>query len=255
MPSRPRLASATPGRSSLSDGPCVSFRRLSASGIRTMPSGTLSQKIHCQERPETTAPPTSGPSATARPPIPLQAPSASPRFAAGTDAERIVSVSGAMIAPPTPCSGAGGDESVDRRRQRGRGRGGGEDSESDREHPAPPEAVAERSARQEEHREGQRVGVHGPLEPLDAGPEVLADHGQGCGDDEVVEGDHHERERRDDECPDGAVGLHLRSSFVLSDCLLTSELKKFSGLTSCGRRAASSPTARRRRAGPSPRRR
>ena len=102
IPSRPRLASATPGRSSLFDGPWLSSRRRSASGIRTRPSGTLIQKIHCQERPETTAPPTSGPSATARPPIPPQAPSARPRFSAGTAAERIVSVSGAMIAPPTP---------------------------------------------------------------------------------------------------------------------------------------------------------
>ena len=50
----------------------------------------------------TTAPPTSGPSATARPPIPPQAPSARPRFSDGTAAERSVSVSGAMIAPPTP---------------------------------------------------------------------------------------------------------------------------------------------------------
>ena len=64
--------------------------------------GTLSQKIHCQEMPSTTAPPTSGPRATARPPIPPQAPSASPRFSAGTAALRSVSVSGMTIAPPRP---------------------------------------------------------------------------------------------------------------------------------------------------------
>ena len=67
-----------------------------------MPIGTFSQKIQCHEIPETTAPPTSGPNATARPVIPPQAPSARPRFSAGTAEARIVSVSGITIAPPMP---------------------------------------------------------------------------------------------------------------------------------------------------------
>ena len=66
--------------------------------------GTLSQKIHCHETPSTTAPPTSGPSAIARPPIPPHAPSASPRFSAGTAALSSVSVSGITSAPPSPCT-------------------------------------------------------------------------------------------------------------------------------------------------------
>ena len=57
-----------------------------------MPIGTLSQKIQCQEMPWTTAPPTTGPNAIARPPIPPHAPSATPRLSAGTAADRIVSV-------------------------------------------------------------------------------------------------------------------------------------------------------------------
>ena len=69
-----------------------------------MPIGTFSQKIHCHESPCTTAPPTTGPNATARPLIPPQAPSASPRFSFGTAALRIVSVSGITSAPPRPCS-------------------------------------------------------------------------------------------------------------------------------------------------------
>ena len=48
------------------------------------------------------APPTSGPSATASPPMPPQAPSATPRRSAGTASDRIVSVSGNTIAPPRP---------------------------------------------------------------------------------------------------------------------------------------------------------
>ena len=67
-----------------------------------MPIGTLSQKIQCQEMPLTTAPPTSGPNATARPAMPLHAPMNAPRRLAGTPALRMVSVSGVMIAPPTP---------------------------------------------------------------------------------------------------------------------------------------------------------
>ena len=64
----------------------------------------MSQKIHCHEMPSTTAPPTSGPSATARPAMPLQAPSASPRFSGATAAESSVRVSGMTIAPPAPCT-------------------------------------------------------------------------------------------------------------------------------------------------------
>ena len=52
--------------------------------------------------PVTTAPPTSGPNATARPVIPPHAPSARPRRSGGTAAERIVRVSGITIAPPMP---------------------------------------------------------------------------------------------------------------------------------------------------------
>ena len=67
-----------------------------------MPTGTLSQKTQCHEKPLTTAPPTSGPNATARPLMPPHAPRNTPRFSSGTPAERIVSVSGITIAPPRP---------------------------------------------------------------------------------------------------------------------------------------------------------
>ena len=60
------------------------------------------QKIQCQEMPSTTAPPTTGPSATPRPEIPDQAPSARPRFSTGTAALSSVSVSGRTIAAPRP---------------------------------------------------------------------------------------------------------------------------------------------------------
>ena len=104
MPSNPALASESPGRSSAFSDPCVSSSCLHASGASTSPIGTLSQKIQCQEKPLTIAPPTSGPIAIARPPTPPQMPSARPRRSGATAAERIVSVSGVMIAPPTPCT-------------------------------------------------------------------------------------------------------------------------------------------------------
>src|SRR5947207_263248 len=103
IPNRPLLASARPGRSKR-PGPRLSSSRSSTSGTRAIPIGTFSQKTQCQLMPSTTAPPTSGPKAIARPLIPPQAPRASPRFSAGTDRERTVSVSGITIAPPRPCT-------------------------------------------------------------------------------------------------------------------------------------------------------
>ena len=59
--------------------------------------------------------------------------------------------------------------------------------EADDEHPPAAEAVAERGAGEQQHGEGQRVGVDGPLERLQPAAEVGADRGQGGRDDEVVE--------------------------------------------------------------------
>src|SRR6476619_3837538 len=71
-------------------------------GRTIRPIGTLSQKIQCQSRPSAMAPPTSGPIAMARPAMPPHAPSATARRSGGIAADRIVSVSGVTIAPPTP---------------------------------------------------------------------------------------------------------------------------------------------------------
>ena len=64
--------------------------------------GTLIQKIQCQEMPCTTAPPTSGPIATAAPEMPDQTPSAIPRRSAGNASASSVSVSGVTSAAPAP---------------------------------------------------------------------------------------------------------------------------------------------------------
>ena len=167
-----------------------------------MPIGTLSQKIHCQEIPSTTAPPTSGPKAIARPPIPPQAPSARPRFSAGTAALRSVRVSGITIAPPSPWAARARLSASDGRSERRGDRAEREDREPDREHPPAPEPVAQRGTRQQQHGEGERVRVDRPFEVLERRAEVRADHGHRGRDDEVVERDHEQRDRGDHECPD-----------------------------------------------------
>ena len=85
-------------------GPRLSCIRVSTSGIAMTPIGTFSQKIHSQARPSTTAPPTSGPSATDTPVIALKIPIAAPRRSGGKAALSSVSPSGMMNAAPTPCS-------------------------------------------------------------------------------------------------------------------------------------------------------
>ncbi len=84
-------------------GPLDSVSIRPASGTSARPIGTFSQKIHCQAIPCTIAPPTNGPSATPRPLIPPQMPSAAPRRSGGKASLTSVSVSGVTIAAPTPC--------------------------------------------------------------------------------------------------------------------------------------------------------
>ena len=102
-PKSPVPASASPRRSRPLSGPRDSFSIRPASGSRASPIGTLSQKIHCQEIPSTTAPPTNGPIATPSPLIPPQIPSAAPRRSGGNASLIRVRVSGVTIAAPTPC--------------------------------------------------------------------------------------------------------------------------------------------------------
>ena len=104
MPSAPAVISASPGMSRAVSGPRDSSIRVSTSGIVARPIGTLSQKIHSQARPSTTAPPTSGPSATDTPVTALKMPIAAPRFSGGNAALSSASPSGSTSAAPTPCA-------------------------------------------------------------------------------------------------------------------------------------------------------
>ena len=88
----------------------------------TRPIGTLIQKIQCQEMPCTTAPPTSGPSATAIPLTPDHTPIAMPRRSRerlGEQRERQRGDDRRARA----LDGARGHEQPGARRERGGGRG------------------------------------------------------------------------------------------------------------------------------------
>ena len=85
-------------------GPKLSFILVSTSGTAIRPMGTLIQKIHSQLIPWITAPPTSGPLATAKPVIPPKIPIAAPRFSGGNAALKSARPSGISSAEPAPCT-------------------------------------------------------------------------------------------------------------------------------------------------------
>ena len=201
IPNSPAEPSPSPARSSRRAGPWLSASRARASGTSVTPIGTLIQKIQCHEAACTTAPPTSGPSATAIPLTPDQTPSAIPRRSGGKASASSVSVSGVTIAAPTPCvARAAISRPID-----GASAAAAEDSvnsaDPDHEHPSAAVAVAERCAGQQQHGVGEHVGVHGPLERLDRGAEVAVDARQGDAHDEVVEHHHEQSERHDRQGP------------------------------------------------------
>lgn len=66
------------------------------------------------------------------------------------------------------------------------------------------EAVAEGRAEHQQDGEGECVGAHRPFQVVQASAEVLANGGQGGGDDEVVEGRHESGDAGDDEGPGGS---------------------------------------------------
>ena len=106
--------------------------------------------------------------AIARPAIPPHAPSATARRSGGIAADRIVSVSGVTIAPPTPW--------MARARMRlsvdvdsaARAEPPMKIAHPDQEHALATEPVAESGTSDEQDRERQGVGVDDPLEVLTA---------------------------------------------------------------------------------------
>ena len=206
-PNRPAAARPTPGRSRLCAGPWDSVSRRAATGMTTSPIGTLIQKIQCHEMPSTTAPPTSGPRATPRPLMADQMPSAAPRFSAGNVPAISVRVSGATIAPPTPCTVRAASSAPADGASAAAAEAAVKSASPPRNSRRRPKRSASAAPGHEDDREGERVGVDRPLQRLERRAEVGADRGKSDGDDEVVEHDHEEGERHDDEGGDGAALL------------------------------------------------
>ena len=86
--------------------------------------------------------------------------------------------------------GAGGDQHPGAGRQGGEGRPGHEDQQAGHVHAAAAEPVAERGAGEHQAAEDQVVGVDGPLQVGQAGPQVGPHGGQRGRDDHDVEGGH-----------------------------------------------------------------
>ena len=101
-PRAPPVASTRPSgsRRAAARVPGASFSRIS--GIRTRPIGTFSQKIHGQAMPCATAPPTTGPAATASPVTLVKMPIAQARRCGGNPADSSANASGRTSAPPAP---------------------------------------------------------------------------------------------------------------------------------------------------------
>ncbi len=208
MPSRPVLARTMPPRSIREPGPRLSSRRSEGEGDHGEPDGHVEPEDPvpgdavdhraADHRPERDA------EAADPRPDPQGDPPASCGECLGEQGQRQRGDRGGA----DPLDRPGGDQRACGRRQRREGGAGGEDGEAGDEDPAPAEAVAERGAGDQQHREAERVGVDHPLQGVDAGAEVPADARQGCGDHEVVEGDHEERCRDEGEGPAGAGACH-----------------------------------------------
>ena len=166
--------------------------------------------------PSTTAPPTSGPNATARPAIPPQAPSASPRCSGGDRGAEDRQRQRHHDRAAETLHGPGGVEQLDGRRERRGDRAEREDRDADREDPAPAEAVAERRARSSSTAKVSvyALTVHSRLSSDASRSSRMT--GMAVGHDEVVERDHEQRDRGDHERPEGAACGSSRAPFHVS---------------------------------------
>ena len=112
--------------------------------------------------------------------------------------------------------GADRDEHAGGGREPAGQRGGREQAEAGEEHAAAAEQVARPAAEEQEAAEGERVGVHHPLEAVGGEPEISLDGGERDVHDRDVE-DHHElREGEDGEDEPPRVGGRGRIIHVLN---------------------------------------
>ena len=87
----------------------------------------------------------------------------------------MASEAGVSSAPNTPCSAAGEDQQLDRRRERAQQRGDAEPGDADREHAPLAVQVGERAGDEDQRREREQVGVRHPLLAGEPAAEVVGD--------------------------------------------------------------------------------
>ena len=172
---RPVPANVRPPRSSVLSGPWDSLSILPASGIRASPTGDVEPEdplpgdsLHdgaADERAERDA--QSGDAA----PDPQGGAAALGGEGLAHESQRERGNDRRSDSLQRP----GRDQCVDRRCQGRRGAREGEDAHTDQEHPLAAEPVAEGGAGQQQHGEGERVGVDRPLQRLDRAAEIRAD--------------------------------------------------------------------------------
>ena len=158
-----------------------------------------------------------GPIASATAETPAQVPIAFPRSCAGKALVMIDSVAGNIKAAPMPwiarlpTSAAVGGASP------AVAEAPAKKTTPNEEGPAAAEDVAEPAARDQQHGEGERVGVDGPFERRQRRSEVLLNRGQRDVHDRVVEHDHEQRETHRAERPPLAVPSVTARRRVISD--------------------------------------
>ena len=202
------LTSSSPGRSTGLVGPNDSGSFRNTSGTATAAIGTFSQNTHCQDRPWVTAPPSTGPRVAASPGHgPVHAEGAAAALARERRVQhrqpqrRDQRSSGPLRHP-------GRDQPADAGSER-TGRGGRrEQGQADREPAAPAEPVADGRRGHQQDREGQRVGVDGPLQLLEGRGQIVPDGGERGGHHQHVQ-DHQEgAEGRQSQRPTGCGRIH-----------------------------------------------
>ena len=185
---------------------------LSESRKAAMPTGTLTKKIHGHEKYSVSTPPRSRP--IAAPPVAIACPDAHRLRALRSlgegrrqDRERRRRDEGGAEALQAACH----DQHSSRVREPVQERGDREDDHADEEYPLAPEDVAGAATEQQEAAEGQRVGVHDPLQVGLGHVQVGLDRRQRHVHDRRVEDDHELRQADEAEDEPGirlAAGHH-----------------------------------------------
>ena len=166
---------------------------------QAIPIGMLTKKIQRQPTYVVSAPPTSGPIATAIPTVAPQIPKAVPRSRPWNSCEMIASETANIPAPPIPCAprariSQSGDCAAPQSAE-----ASGEERDRHEEDPLAAEQVAERARVEHRRREGERVGVHDPLQVGEGGVQLLVDIRQRDVDYRDVEEQHEDRHAHHDQ--------------------------------------------------------